>query len=244
MQLKLNKDSFLSTFITPLSRINNSCKIRVDQNKLTGIVVSESGSPILFSKHETTTGDEFIGKFINIVDLKKFKQILSCISVPEIELNIDNNFSLIKYSDPQMSFKMHLIEDSLMPKCSINENKINAITHDFSIDLPKDELIKLVKASSFATENKKVYFFIKDNTLYAELTDKDLTDFDSLVTCIATNITATLDEIPFDFTILRYLISHSAEYVTLKINNEYKVLFFSINEYPTINNYIISAFVS
>jgi hypothetical protein len=244
MQLILEKNNFINSFISPLSRISNSCKITIGTDRLTGIVVGETGTPILISKYNMPIS-EGIGKSINILDLKKFKQIINCINESNIELNIDNNFSTLKYSDKHMSFKMHLSEDNLMPKISISESKIDSIKHDVCLDIPKEEILKLIKASSFATEAKKVYFYIKDNTLFAELTDRTVSEFDSLIFSLIEDVqNKTINDIPFDFTILRYLVSHNAESIKLKINNEFKVLFFEIDETPIINNYIISAFVS
>ena len=73
-----NKNEFVDKFLTPLSRINNSCSLHLQGDKLTALVATPDASVILNAvwKFEDSFSEE---NRLNIPDINKLIKVLDCI---------------------------------------------------------------------------------------------------------------------------------------------------------------------
>lgn len=246
MKLKINKKQIIDQILNPISRIVDDCAINVTKNTINSLVAADPGPTVLYAEtqmdNNTLSDTDSIG--LNIKGVKKLIRVFECIPTDEFEIEIGDNNSSIKYSSTNLSFKLHLVLDDAIKKCTLSLNKINKLTYDTSFSLTNSKINEILKGSMFANESNKVYFFTKDKVIYAELTDKAIEQVDN----ITFNITPTYQGIelttplPFSVEILR-LLSNNKEDVEIKINNSYKIILFEIKKQTGILKYIIPAYV-
>jgi hypothetical protein len=245
MNLKLNKKEIVDQFLNPISRISEECSLSVTSDNISTLVNDNTGAIILYGKIKTKTGlanDEKVN--LNIKDLRKFIKIFDCISTDDFELKTDNNTSILSHKSPTLSFKLHLVLDSVIKKCTVSLEKISKLTFDSDFEMTSERTREILKGAISTSIAEKIYFYTKDGIIYAELTDKASQDMDSITFKIADkynglDITTPL---PFNMEILRLISSGKFEKMTVKINNTYKILLFEICDAKIIFKYIIPAY--
>jgi len=245
MKLKFNKTQFLTYFINSLNSITNECSLFVYPDRVVGVAVGENSTPMLYCKidQENDIGDNEFVK-LNFKNLKKLHLAIKNIPEDDFELNINKNFTLLTYKHVKYSFRIIISLDLIMQKCPINEKKINELEYDNELKLDVVSLKDLNKLGMFSTDSNKIYFYVKDSNLIAELTDKTLTDVDSASIMIQENVTCDkFEEMPFDYSIIKNICKYPVETVTLKINSKFKILNFNIERDGCLISYLITAFI-
>ena len=245
MKVNINKESVLQRFLVPVSKISDECSINISGKNIFTLVNDQNGSTILFSKVKSETGlpDDATLK-LNVKDIRKLMKVFECISEDVFELEVDDNCSQIKYKSPTLSFKMHLVTDSVIKKVSISLDKINKLVFNSEFMLTQDKISEILKGSIFATDSNKIYYFTKDGKVHAELTDKATEGLDSITYCVCDTFTG--EEIgtplPFSLEFLRIVSTLKTGEVKVKINNTYKIIMFEAQGENSTLKYIISSY--
>jgi len=111
-----NKNEFVDKFLTPLSRINNSCSLHLKGDKLTALVATPDASVILNAvwKFSDDLSEE---NKLNIPDINKLIKVLDCIREEYVTLKVNSNN--ISYNEKGIKFKYHLLEDGILSKVKV-----------------------------------------------------------------------------------------------------------------------------
>ena len=229
-----NKGEFLK-FLDAISKINDSGVIfDIKEDKITSLVSSIDSTLILYSEFNAATGFE---DTLNVPDVKKLRNVLDTIERDDINLSI--NLNNIQYNGSGVKFKYHLYEEGFINRPNINLDKISKFTFDVQFTLDRATLQRLFKGSTFASETNKIYFYTENGNLMAELTDRSRHNTDNFTISLGP-VDFTLDPIPLNLDNIRLLSSINNEF-EVKVNTEYGVVVFDIQDSDTKLKYIISA---
>ena len=233
--LKLrNKGEYLK-FLDALSKINDAGVILdVKEDKLTSLVSSLDSTLIL---HGVYKSDFEFEDTLNIPDVKKLRYVLD--TIEEESIHIDVNPNNLQYSGNGVKFKYHLYEEGFITKPNINLDKINKFEFNVNFNLNKATIQRLYKGSTFASETNKIYFYTENNLLMAELTDRARHNTDNFTLSLG-KVDFSLDPISINLDNMR-LISLLNDDIRVKINTEYGVVVFDIEDSDIKLRYIISA---
>lgn len=243
--LTLNKKEIVDQFLNPISRISEECSLTFGADSVSTLVNDNTGSIILYGKIKTKTGlDDGQNVSLNFKDLRKLIKIFDCIKEEEFQLKVDDNSSIISYKSATLSFKLHLVLDSVIKKCTVSLDKISKLTFDSDFELTGDKIGEILKGSIFATSTDKVYFYTKDGAVFSELTDKATHEVDSITFSVANvyNGGDISTPLPFNMEILRIINSSKLDKATVKLNNTYKILLFEICNPKVMFKYIIPGY--
>jgi hypothetical protein len=243
--LTLNKKEIVDQFLNPVSRISEECSLSVSADNISTLINDNSGVIILYSKIKTKTGlAENENVVLNFKDLRKLIKIFDCIQDENFNLTVGDNASVISHKSPSLSFKLHLVMDNVIKKCTVSLDKISKLTFDSTFELTSNKISEILKGCIFTTNSDKVYFYTKDGGVFAELTDKANQDVDSITFNVAGSYNGgdISTPLPFNMEILRLINSSKYEKLTVKINNTYKILLFEICSPTIMFKYIIPGY--
>ena len=186
------------------------------------------------SEYKTEIG---FNSSLNIPDVKKLRNVLDTVEDTDIALDINSNN--LEYKGDSVKFKYHLFEEGFITRPNINLEKINSFKFDVEFKLNKNTLQRLFKGSTFASETNKIYFYTEGDNLMAELTDRARHNTDNFTLSLGkTNI--ELKPVPVNLDNIR-LLSIINEEFNVKVNTEYGVVVFDIEDKDIKLKYIISA---
>lgn len=230
MKIRLNKKEFMSSFLEPICKVAEEGTINFNANSVYAVVSDTGGVNILYSKLCTTTGlggDSTIQ--LNFKNFRKFAKIIECIPEDDFDLTVNDTVSLMSYKSPGVSFKVHLLDESIIKRCSVNIDKILALTFDTSFQASHEKLQEMVRGV-FLTDSNKAYFSTKNGCVYSEITDMAVQDTDSISYLVADKYEGKdiSNPLPFDIDVIRTINSIKADTITVKINNTLKILLFDI----------------
>jgi hypothetical protein len=229
-----NKGEFLR-LLDAISKINDSGVILdLKKDKVSSLVSSIDSTLILHSEYKTNSEFE---NTLNIPDVKKLRNVLDTIEDKNISLEINSNN--IQYNGNGVKFKYHLFEEGFITRPNINLDKINKFTFDVEFTLDKPTLQRLFKGSTFASETNKIYFYTENNNLMAELTDRSRHNTDNFTLNLG-KADFSLNPIPVNLDNIRLLSIINNEF-NVKVNTEYGVVVFDIEDKDIKLKYIISA---
>lgn len=236
-----HKTEFINEFLSPLSKINNSCILKTGKDRIYSLLSATDNTVVVYGKHDIDwDGDDVV---LNIPDLMRLIRILQCIEQENVEIDIESNH--IKYSSKDIRFKYHLLDDGILSLPPISIDKIKALKFNTSFSATYSSFVNLIKGSSFAININKVYFFTKDGCVYTELTDKQSHNVDSMSLKLCDVYTGDDidDPLPVGFETLRTVIGTRCDGVTVNINTELNVMSFEINNNNTKMTYVLSGLV-
>lgn len=244
MKLKVNKKSIVDNFFTPISKVTDKCVVNIKENLAYTLTNTEDASVILYGLYTLQNGlkkDE--KRQLNIPDIKKLCRVFDCIDGEDIDLDLNNNN--IGYDSNNIKFVYHLLENGIIQNGVVNADKIKKLTFDTEFDLIDKKVNEVLKGSVFTSDTNKIYFYTKDKKVYAELTDKNVQNVDSITFQIADAYTgAELKTVlPINLEVFRLFSGLSFNKVKVKINTKLKVLMFEINNGNGLLKYIVSALV-
>jgi hypothetical protein len=241
-KITLNKDIFLRQFLLPVSKLTDNASFCIETNKIYTTCNSNDGSVVLYAEFKTETSALNLPK-INIPDIKKFIRLLECIDQPEVTLTVTNN--ALKYDTAGLKFNYFLIDDSYIQKSPVNPQKIQQLEFDTLFELTNTKFNEILKGSSIATDTDKLYFFTRDDKVYAELNDHQRQNVNNITYLITNeyNGKEITDNIPLNLENFRVLSGLGQQQFSVKINNNLKIVLFE-NYTNLINTkFIISALV-
>lgn len=245
MKLKFDREQFTKLFLTPVSKISNECSIYITNSNIYTLVGDDSRGIILYcnSKINTSVAPDASLK-INIKDITKIERVFKCISDDEVELDLDDNLSVLKYSSDEVSFKLHLINENVVKRVALGYDKLSKLTFDTEFKLPTDKLPDILKGRLFTSESNKIYLYTKNSCVYGELTDKSSPDLDSITYKLAESYTGDhiVNPLPFGLEFLGLISGVKSPEINIKVNNTYKIIMFEITDDDNTLKYIISTY--
>jgi len=233
--LKLKSKGEYLKFLDAVSKINDTGVILdIEKSKLSTLVSSLDSTLILHGTYESSFEFE---DSLNVPDVKKLRHVLDTIEGES--MCIDVNANNLQYNGNDVKFKYHLYEEGFITKPNINLDKINKFKFDVTFDLNKNTIQRLYKGSTFANETNKIYFYTDGNLLMAELTDRARHNTDNFTLSLG-EVNFNLDPICINLDNMR-LLSLLNDDIKVKINTEYGVVVFDIEDNDIKLRYIISA---
>jgi len=241
MNIKIDKDILLNKFITPISKGISKCVLyQYFQIAFKSLVTTKEANPVLYANVKTPCD---IGNkeevTLNIPDVNKMTRMLNCINSDTIELEVNSNN--IAYKSPNMSFKYHMLEDGVIPKSPVNVDKIEGLEFDSNFVISEDIISDIGRGSSFATDSNKLYFYMKDKKVYAELTNKEIANTDSVSYFITDTYNDSEIKKPMliDLEIFKMFNGLKAKAVT-KVNTKTRVMMFTFKDTDYTLQYIVA----
>jgi hypothetical protein len=242
-KINIPKDS-LEKILKPISKLNESCCLKIKNDILYAISASENSSLFLYTKLKLpeNVGDNIRLNFINI---KKFLSGLDILEDENFSLYLgENNIKCESEKNSQKTFfKYHLVDDSIIKEFPFNVKKFEDINFDSEFEISTEKIKKILSASSFATETQKVYFEYDDSNIYAILDDESRQNIDNIKIPISKKLIGRdlTRKIPISLEIFKN-ISYNKENIKIKINSEFDILVFTILEENSLElKYIVSA---
>ena len=166
-----SKSDFIGKFLAPISKVNNSCILKLSESGASTLLAAADNTVILYGQY---TGDLGITEdsIINLPDLLRLMKIMQCVGDDELPLEVDSN--CIRYTSSDVRFKYHLLDDGILSSPPVSVEKIKKTVNNYNTNftLHYSSLINLIKNSAFSFDINKVYFFTKEDGVYAEIDDK------------------------------------------------------------------------
>lgn len=249
MKIQINdREKFVKDFLTPLSKLNESVVLKITSENIHSLSSSSDGTLILYAVYDqqnniSPSALETPLK-LNVPDINKLVKVLSCINETDIELEVDDNS--INYKSSDVGFKFHLLEDGIITAPSISIEKIKKLTFDSEFSLPYNNVISVLKGSTFTTDTDKIYFYTKDGAVYGKLTDLDRHNVDVYTQKIADEFKGTplQTALPLNFETIRIICSLRFKNLKVSVNTDMKVFIFDIINEDVKLNFISSAYIS
>jgi len=234
-----DKKLFLSSFLLPLSKINDSCVIQLDKNGFNCTVATSDASVILFSSYKLTLKtEEKIN--LNISDIKKVIKAFEGISADSFAFTVDRNN--ISYSGSDVRFIYHLLEDGIITKPKIDVAKINQLEFPVNFTIQYKTILDLLRGSTFATESNKLYLYTEDGKIIGDLTDKSRHNVDSISIPIA-EFSGTLGSICLNFELIRIISGVRVKQLQCSINPKIGIILFHVSDNIVTTKYIASSLI-
>jgi len=240
--LSLKKESFVQKFLLPISKLADNISVSFNDEEISSTCASQDGSIVLLASYKTDTPVKGIPR-INLPDVKKFIRLIDCVDLDTIALTIKDNH--LNYETPSQKFNYFLLEDSYMQRCPVNPEKINKLKYDTGFILSSGKFNDVLKGGSIATDSDKLYFYTKDDKVYAELNDYERQNINNITYLISDKFVGEQikNTLPLSLENIRLLAGIKCNEFTVKINNELKVTLFQIEEEGITIKFIISALV-
>ena len=237
-----NKSNFIRAFLSPISKIDNTPDIKVEDNELTCFV--DRGSDVfLFTKYKCIIQEEKIDNFV-LPDANKLIKALQCSEGDEIGLTIENNY--IKYKNKNFKFKYFLFDRSIKRS---NEHAFNQLqqlqeSYNTKFTICKDDLKRILKTLPLLTESSKLYLYTEDSVVIGDLCDKKLQNTDIFTTIISSMFSGepvVKDSIIVNLELFRMLNALNFETADVYINSKYKVVNIRCDVDKATLNYVVSS---
>lgn len=235
-----DKKLFINGFLSPLSKINDSCVINVTNTGFSSLVCTSDGSIILHSTYDVDTNlkDEIR---LNIADIKKIIKAFDCISTDSFTIFLDKNN--ISYNGDEIKFKYHLLEDGIITSPKVNVTKLANLDFPIKFNIQYKSLLDLLRGSTFATESNKLYIYSKNNKIFGDLTDRARHNVDSISLPLGDYAGEELLPLCLNFEVIRIISSVRVKQLECKINPKIGVILFQIMDGSVKTRYIASSLV-
>lgn len=240
--------SSLEKLLKPVSRLTDSCVLKSKEDYIFTVCSSSDNSIILYAKTQLPNVVEEPVK-INLNTIKKFVTGLSCLGTDgEFQIILNDNHLICKMVDVDSNedtfFKYHLVDDGIIKESPVNTESIKSLSYDTIFEIPVAKVKQIMSAYTYANDINKIYFYTKDQRVYAKIDDDTLQNKDSVSIMVNVNFTGTpLLPTPIKTEVFK-MFAFSKSDIKVYINNEHKVLIFQTQEDDNTDlKYIISALV-
>lgn len=235
-----DREDFLNSFLTPLSRVADCAVLRVTQDSVSSVITTSDNTLVVHAEYNNVTCD--VQKNLNIPDVKKLCRVLSCIDDARCALDISTNN--ISYESSSVRFKYHLYEDNIIktPK-QINLDRLKQLQFDGKFSIPFSSVTALIKGSTIATETDKIYLSFKGCDVLGELTDKARANTDSYGIKIASDYSGEQINVsvPLNFELIRIISYMKFKTLAAEIAAKRGLLILDAGTETTSMKFIISA---
>lgn len=237
-----NKKNFIQNFLNPISKVNELCSLTLEKNYIYNLNRTAEGNFILFAYTDSISYDGE-KRNLSFADIKKFIKAFECIPQEEdIELRINqNNIEFISHIN---RFKFYLIDDNIVRGPNYTLEKINSLEFNTEFNLSYNSYLDLIKSSTFLS-TEKIYISTKNNTVFAELTDKTKSNVDSFGLVISDKFSGDelISPLCFDLNLFRSISFYKNDQALIKINSK-GVIEFRIEQDNYKLKYITTAHIS
>jgi hypothetical protein len=240
--------SSLEKILKPINRLTESCVLKISEDELYTVCSSLDNSIILYAKTKLPVKIENFK--LNLINIKKFLTGLECLGEDGVFKMFYNKNNLVCCSSDEVSgenthFKYHLADDNIIKESPVNIENIAKLNFNTSFEISLQKLKQIMSAYTFVNEVNKIYFYTKEDKVYAEIDDKTLQNIDNVSLLISSEFEGSNIVDPFSIKI--EIFKNLATYknpIKVKINSEFKVFVFSIKEDDNTElKYIVSALV-
>jgi hypothetical protein len=238
----------LEKLLKPVNRLTESCVLRNNADSIYTLCSSSDNSVILYAK--TSLPVSIPTTKLNIINIKKLLTGLDCLGNDgEFKIVYNENNIICKCinsaSGDNNHFKYHLMDDGVIKESTVNVEKIAALTPDTVFEISLSKVKQIMSAYSFVNDVNKIYFYTKDDKVFAEIDDKTLQNIDNVSLLLSNEFTGQPLLSPMSVKIEVFkLLASSKTSIKVKINNEFKVFIFETQEDDNTQlKYIISALV-
>lgn len=240
MKFSINKQAFIRDILSPISALNDKCVLTINQQGAVSIANNTENNMLLYLKADLLGEPEIE---LNIGDIKKLIRALDCIDQEVIEFTFSPG--LICYETDYIKFKYHLLQPGLIQKHTIDIRKINSLMFDTEFQLTGEEVSKIIKGTSFATETNKLYFYTKDKQVHVSLTDYTMTQADLIGFRVSEGFSGKelKTELPINIETFKLLQINKSNSVRVQVNTALKIIVFHIKTQLSELKYIVSGLV-
>lgn len=242
--------SFLEKILRSINRLSENCVLNITKDKLYSICSSADNTIILYAKADIGVPIQEEKINLNIINIKKLLSGLECLGDNgEFSLIQDINHIKCQSTDHDTSektyFKYHLVDNSIIKEAPVSLNKIASLKFDTEFIIKESKIRQIMSGYAFVSDVSKIYFYIKDGKVNAEINDKTLPNVDNITLTVADSFEGE----EFDSSLLLNMevfkvLSTCKTDVKIKINNQYKVFLFQNVEDNNLElKYIVSALV-
>ena len=235
-----DKKLFISGFLQPISKISESCVIKINDAGFSCLTCTSDTSVILFNEYKIPAEKE-TAISLNVADIKKIIKAIECIQNNKFVMSVDRNN--ISYTGRDIKFKYHLLEDGIINLPKINVEKIDKIDFPISFTLQYKTLLELLRGSTFATESNKLYIHSQGGQLLGDLTDRSRHNVDSISVPLCDYSGTEVKDVVLNFEIIRIISSVRVKQLECKINPKLGVVIFQIADSCIKTKYISSSLV-
>jgi len=235
-----DKKIFVSGFLQPIGKINDSCVISLTDNEISCVVCTADTSVILSTTYNTELDlDNPVN--LNISDVKKLIKVFDCIDNDTVALEVDKNN--ISYSGSGVKFKYHLLEDGIITVPKVNVKKIQELEFPVKFTIEYKTLLELLRGSTFATESNKLYIHSSGGKIFGDLTDKARHNVDSFSLPLAEYSGVELQPLCLNFELIRIISGVRVKQLHCSINPKLGVIVFETSSGLVNTKYIASSLV-
>jgi hypothetical protein len=238
----------LEKLLKPINRATESCVLKTDENTLYTVCSSQDRSVILYASCDLPVEIEPIK--LNLISIKKFLNGLNCLGDDgEFSMILNKNYIRCQSksdSDSDNSyFKYHLVDDGIISESTVNKNYFSKLKFETEFEIPISKIKQIASAYTFTTDVNKIYFYTKNDMIYADVDDKTLQNIDNISFSVSEKYTGEKLERPLalKMEVFKNLISSKLP-VRVRIDNRIGVIVFITKEDHDIElKYIVSALV-
>ena len=196
-------------------------KLKIKDDKIH--CVSKTGNFFLYATCEVEADED---RVINLLDIDSFNKAISCIQDGNVELEISDNY--IRYASASVKLQHYLYDDALAKPDRFDPSKLAALSKDINLPLSKEQLSKIIKASTINPAINKAYFKSEHGQLWATLTDKEVTNTNSMEVNLGEIDEEFEGEIILPTEFVMYPASLPSKEFTIQINNEQQIVLICI----------------
>jgi hypothetical protein len=238
----------LEKLLKPVNRLTESCVLRNNNDSIYTLCSSSDNSVILYAKTSLPVTIPTVK--LNIINIKKLLTGLDCLGDDgEFKIILNDNNIVCKSTNGSTGennhFKYHLVDDNIIKESTVNIEKIASLSYDTIFDISLAKIKQIMSAYSFVNDVNKIYFYTKEDKVFAEIDDKTLQNVDNVSLLVSNEYTgqALLSPMSVKIEVFKLLASSKTS-IKVKINNEFKVFLFETQEDDNTQlKYIISALV-
>ena len=232
-----NKNDFVTKFLAPISKINENAVIKIHNDKITSLITTNDETLILYVIYNEQN-DFSEAHNLNIPDVNRLIKVLNCIESDNLDIDLDSN--KLRYSSDTINFKYHLLEDGIITTPSISFDKIKKLNFTTSFNISSNDIINVIKGSTFTTDTDKIYLYTNDDKVYCELTDRQKHNIDSFTRVLSDSYKgdSLMEPIPLNFEIMRLISGLRFENCEVNLDPEKRVLLFTISSDKYTLNFV------
>ena len=231
----------MSHFLLPLGKLTDNVILNLTSDKVVATCSTPDAGVVVCA--------EYISEFdvdksltLNLPDVKKFSKLLDGLADEYITLTFNSNH--LAYKSSSIKFNYFLLEEGYVQRCPVSSAKIQGLTHDSCFTLTSDKLNEILRGHSIASDASKVYFFLQDGEVYAELNDKERQNINNIMYSVTDEIEGEeFNTLALNLESLRMLTGLRNSKFKVKINNKLNVFLFDIIEEKINIRFAISALV-
>lgn len=239
MEIEINNNQFKKLFLEQINKVSDKVVLTLENSVLNCIACTPDNSIILSCDFPVKTDPTF-NTVINVGDVKKLTKAFDCIEKDIVSFKLSNNN--ITYSDTDVQFKYHLLEDGIVLKPKINVKKLQDLDFDFEFNITDKVFYDLIKASTFSSDSNKIYISTDKDRVIGSLTDKTRFNIDSFTINVADEYKGiSLDSLCLNFEVFRILSTLKINSINCKVCSKLGVVLFSFENNIINMKFIVSA---